>query len=94
MYTPLEKTQLSRTSDPSSWKVHFKQMKNSNLTKRGTRVLVKGQGDAGAKPTLKVVSPAQESVNLAKGQIETLKGQKPAAKPQSTSHRRTSKTYQ
>ena len=40
--------------------------------KRGKRVLIKGQGEAG-KPTLKVISPAQESVEIAKGQVKAIK---------------------
>ena len=95
MYTTLEKTELSRSTNPSSWKNHFNQMKNSNLTKRGKRVLIKGgEGGGAAKPTLKVVSPSQQSVDLAKGEIKTIKPPPPPAKRQSGSTRRTSKTCQ
>ena len=91
MYTTLEKTQLSRTTDPERWKAHFLRMKDNHLTKRGRRVLV-GSGN-GKNPVLKVISPAQESVDIAKSQVQTIKeeeasqsGQKGTKRKPSTSN--------
>ncbi len=91
MYTPLEKTQLSRSSDPQTWKTHFNRMKDNNLTKRGKSVLVKGGGD-GKKPTLKVISPSQQSVDIAKGELESIKETAAQSKVHIAHPAKTSKT--
>ena len=83
MYTTLEKTQLSRTTDPERWKAHFLRMKDNNLTKRGRRVLV-GAGN-GKNPVLKVISPAQQSVDIAKSQVQAIKEEEASQSAQKAS---------
>ncbi len=90
MYTALEKTQLSRTTDPERWKAHFLRMKDNNLTKRGRRVLVGGGNSK--NPVLKVISPAQQSVDIAKSQVQTIKEEEASQSGQKTTQRKPSTT--
>ncbi len=83
MYSAFEKTQLSRSTDPEKWKAHFLRMKDNNLTKRGRRVLVGGSDSN--NPVLKVISPAQESVSLAKGLVKTIKEEEASQNNQKSS---------
>ncbi len=61
-------------ADPKEWSSHFMHMNKNNTVKRGKRVMVqRGGGGSDRQPVIRMVTPAQQSVEIAKAQVKEQK---------------------